>query len=80
MEQEAKEFGYSSALSMVMEFQYVKDHECDTGEIGRALYGTMSADIDGDIYSVLGWYALESVAFRFSDFLYEEGITTEEIE
>ena len=55
-------------LGLVCGFNGLKDYEQD--EIGRALYGNYNEDLT-QIYNVFAWYALEEVAHRYSDWVYE---------
>lgn len=55
-------------LGLVCGFNGLKDYEQD--EIGRALYGNYNEDLM-QIYNVFAWFALEEVAHRYSDWVYE---------
>lgn len=70
MEDEANSLGERSALDMVKSFNYCKQHDVEDRDIALALYGRM-ADADDFILNLLAWYVLETVAFRFSDWCYE---------
>jgi hypothetical protein len=63
MEQEADELGESSVISMVKNFNSVKD-DFSEDEIGRALYGKFDEDLY-QLYDTFAKYALEEVAYWY---------------
>ena len=68
----AKEFADGlgeNTLQMVCGFNGFKGIY-DEDEIGRALYGNYNSDFDG-IYNGMAWFILEELAYRYSDFRYE---------
>ena len=70
MEDEANSLGERSALDMVKSFNYCQSHEIETRDIALALYGRM-ADAETGVLNLLAWYVLETVAFRFNNWCYE---------
>lgn len=68
MTDEAESLGESSALSMVQQFNGLKNYEAD--EIARALYGRYDEDLT-QIYNVFAWYVLEELANAWENFKYE---------
>ena len=79
MEEEADGIGESSVLSMCKNFNYVKSHNISESEIAKSLYGRM-CDAGNDVNNLMAWYCLESVAFRFNDFIYENDIDLNDAE
>lgn len=69
MEDLANELG-ENLMSMVLSFNSFKDGSFSEEEIGRALFGNFNEDYM-QIYNVFAWYALEQVAYQFSEFKYE---------
>jgi hypothetical protein len=63
MEQEADELGESSVISMVKNFNSVKD-DFSEDEIGRALYGKFDEDLY-QLYDTFAKYALEEIAYWY---------------
>lgn len=57
-----------NVLGMVCGFNGLKDYEAE--DIARALFGNYNSDYD-QIYNVFAWYALEEVAFYYSEWCYE---------
>ena len=69
MQDLADELG-ENLMSMVLSFNSFKDGSFSEEEIGRALFGNFNEDYM-QIYNVFAWYALEEVAYQFSEFKYE---------
>jgi hypothetical protein len=63
MEQEADELGESSVISMVKNFNSVKD-DFSEDEIGRALYGKFDENLYL-LYDTFAKYALEEIAYWY---------------
>lgn len=61
-------------LEMVCRFRSLEGFSVD--EVGRALYGRYSDDLT-QVYNVFAWYALESVAYRFGEYCYDNDIEIE---
>lgn len=70
MNYEADSLG-ENVLGMVSCFNSLQDYTAD--EIGRALYGNYNGDLT-QIYNSFAWFAAEEVAYRFSDYCYENDI------
>lgn len=77
MNEEAEAIGYESAFEMVRGFRSLE--EATTDETARALYGRFNEDLT-QIYNSFAWHALEAVAYRFGDYLYEADIDIYNIE
>lgn len=58
-----------NTLSMVRQFNSLKGSFTED-EIGRALYGIFDASLY-QIYNSMAWFALEEIAYKFSDYKYE---------
>lgn len=69
--------GEESLFSMVSHFRSLEEATPD--EIGRALWGRFNEDLT-QIYNIFAWYALETVAYRFGDYLYDADIDIYNIE
>ncbi|PTL34618.1 hypothetical protein C7120_08955 [Prevotella sp. oral taxon 376] len=69
MQEQADSLG-ENLLSMVLGFDSLKDGSFSQEEIGRALFGNFNEDYI-QIYNTFAWFALEEIAYRFSDFKYE---------
>ena len=69
MQEQADSLG-ENPLSMVLGFNCFKGGSFSQEEIGRALFGNYNEDYM-QIYNAFAWFALEEVAYRFSDFKYE---------
>lgn len=69
MQELANDLG-ENLMSMVLNFNSFKDGAFSEEEIGRALFGNFNEDYM-QIYNVFAWYALEEVAYQFSNFKYE---------
>lgn len=63
-------------LEMVCRFRSLEGFSVD--EIGLALYGKYS-DYLAQIYNTFAWFALEAVAFRFSEYLYDTDVDIYEL-
>lgn len=72
--QAAEELG-ENTLSMVRQFNCLKG-DWTEDEIGRALYGNFDEKLF-IIYNAMAWFALEEVAYRFSDYKYENEYLTD---
>lgn len=70
MAYQAEAIGYVNTLDMVMSFNSVKkSDEFTADDIARALYGRFDDDLTY-IYNIFAWYALEEVAYFWSEFKY----------
>lgn len=58
-----------NTLNMVRQFNCLKGNFTED-EIGRALYGNFDIELE-QIYNALAWFVLEEIAYKFSDFKYE---------
>lgn len=63
--------GGENIFSMVSRFRSLEEAMPD--EIGRALWGSFDDGLRC-IYNTFAWYALEAVAYRFGEYLYESDI------
>ena len=76
-EDQAKEIGYPSAITMIQDFNTIKNREFSYSDIAKALYGRLSnndADqhyIKEQIYNALCWYIEEEVSRSFVDYAYQ---------
>ena len=61
----------ANIFEMVSHFRTIEGYTPE--EIGRALFGNYSDDLT-QIYNTFAWFALEEVAYRFGEYLYENGI------
>ena len=67
MESECEEFGEASVITMVSNFNSLKDYNAD--EIGIALYDSREHDNLTNIYDTFAKYALEEVAVFAESFM-----------
>ena len=76
-EEQAKELGYPSAVTMIQDFNTIKNYDFSYNDIAKALYGRMSNNdtdqryIKEQIYNVLCWYVEEEVSRSFVDYVYQ---------
>ena len=76
-EEQAKELGYPSAVTMIQDFNTIKDCDFSYSNIAKALYGRLSnndADqyyIKEQIYNALCWYIEEEVSRNLVDYIYQ---------
>ena len=76
-EEQAKELGYPSAVTMIQDFNTIKDCDFSYSDIAKALYGRLSNNdpdqyyIKEQIYNVLCWYIEEEVSRSFVDYVYQ---------
>ena len=77
-EEQAKEIGYPSAVTMIQDFNTIKDCDFYYSDIAKALYGRLSNNdpdqyyIKEQIYNVLCWYIEEEVARAYCDLLEQD--------
>ena len=79
MENEANELDARSALDMVKSFNYCQRYEVENRDIAIALYGRL-ADADTSICNLLSWYCLETVAYHFNNWCYENDIDNDTLD
>ena len=76
-EDQAKEIGYPSAITMIRDFNTIKNCEFSHNDIAKALYGRLSNNdpnqryIKEQVYNVLCWYIEEEVSRSFVDYVYQ---------
>lgn len=76
-ENQAKELGYPSAVTMIQDFNMIKNCEFSHNDIAKALYGRLSNNdtdqhyIKEQVYNVLCWYIEEEVSRSFVDYVYQ---------
>lgn len=76
-EEQAKEISYPSAVTMIQDFNMIRDYEFSHNDIAKALYGRLSNNdpdqyyIKEQIYNVLCWYIEEEVSRSFVDHAYQ---------
>lgn len=76
-EDQAKEIGYPSAITMIQDFNMIRNCEFSHDDIAKALYGRLSNNdpdqyyIKEQIYNVLCWYIEEEVSRSFVDYVYQ---------
>ena len=76
-EEQAKELGYPSAVTMIQDFNTIKDCDFSYSDIAKALYGRLSNNdpdqyyIKEQVYNVLCWYIEEEVSRSFVDYVYQ---------
>ena len=76
-EDQAKEIGYPSVITMIQDFNTIRNCEFSHNDIAKALYGRLSNNdpdqhyIKEQIYNVLCWYIEEEVSRSFVDYVYQ---------
>ena len=76
-EEQAKELGYPSAVTMIQGFNMIKNCDFPYSDIAKALYGRLINNdpdqyyIKEQIYNVLCWYIEEEVSRSFVDYVYQ---------
>ena len=76
-EEQAKDFGYNSVITMIQNFNTIRDYEFSHNDIAKALYGRLSNNdpdqryIKEQVYNVLCWYIEEEVSRSFVDYVYQ---------
>jgi hypothetical protein len=76
-EDQAKELGYNSTITMIQDFNTIKDCGFSYNDIAKALYGRLSNNdtdqryIKEQVYNVLCWYIEEEVSRSFVDYVYQ---------
>ena len=76
-EEQAKELGYPSAVTMIQDFNMIKNCDFSHGDIARALYGRLNNNdtdqhyIKEQVYNALCWYIEEEVSRNFVDYVYQ---------
>ena len=76
-EDQAKEIGYPSAITMIQDFNTIKGCDFSYSDIAKALYGRLSNNdpdqyyIKEQVYNVLCWYIEEEVSRSFVDYVYQ---------
>ena len=77
-EDQAKEFGYPSSVTMIQNFNTIKNCDFSYSDIAKALYGRLSNNdpdqrhIKEQVYNGLCWYIEEEVARAYCDLLDQE--------
>ena len=76
-EEQAKELGYPSAVTMIQDFNMIKNCDFFYSDIAKALYGRLSNNdtnqyyIKEQVYNALCWYIEEEVSRSFVDYVYQ---------
>ena len=76
-EDQAKELDYPSAVTMIQDFNTIRDCGFSHSDIAKALYGRLSNNdtdqhyIKEQVYNVLCWYIEEEVSRSFVDYVYQ---------
>ena len=76
-EEQAEDLGYNSIITMIKNFNMIKDCEFSHNDIAKALYGRLSNNdtdqhyIKEQVYNVLCWYIEEEVSRNFVDYVYQ---------
>ena len=76
-EDQAKELDYPSAVTMIQDFNMIKNCDFFYSDIAKALYGRLSNNdpdqyyIKEQVYNVLCWYIEEEVSRSFVDYVYQ---------
>ena len=76
-EDQAKELDYPSAVTMIQDFNTIRDCGFSHSDIAKALYGRLSNNdtdqhyIKEQVYNVLCWYIEEEVSRNFVDYVYQ---------
>ena len=76
-EDQAGDLGYNSVITMIQNFNTIKDCDFSYSDIAKALYGRLSNNdtdqyyIKEQVYNVLCWYIEEEVSRSFVDYAYQ---------
>ena len=76
-EDQAKELDYPSVITMIQDFNSIKNCDFSYNDIAKALYGRLSNNdpdqhyIKEQVYNVLCWYIEEEVSRSFVDYVYQ---------
>ena len=76
-EEQAEDLGYNSVITMIQDFNMIKNCDFSYSDISKALYGRLSNSdpdqryIKEQVYNVLCWYIEEEVSRGFVDYVYQ---------
>ena len=76
-EEQADYLGYNSVITMVQDFNTIKNCGFSHNDIAKALYGRLSNNntdqyyIKEQVYNILCWYIEEEVSRSFVDYVYQ---------
>ena len=76
-EEQAGDLGYNSVITMIQDFNTIRDYGFSHNDIAKALYGRLSNNdpdqhyIKEQVYNILCWYIEEEVSRNFVDYVYQ---------
>ena len=76
-EEQAADLGYNSIITMIQDFNMIRDRGFSRDDIAKALHGRLSNNdpdqryIKEQVYNVLCWYIEEEVSRSFVDYIYQ---------